>query len=199
MTLYWKYPGVRYDGNLALDHSEWGTVENLRRVWNHQINFKTFSQGHLQQLLQETLPVCDFTWAPPVVHNVFWRSALSAGHSQTSVLLLVILILGKLLRLRHPLQLQPVLAGVAKVRAGEALGCCVGEVLAEQIKKCLPGTKQLSREGLHRACSEDVVFRPVAQVEVEKTSLWGEGTVLTRLFPHCTQIKNWSVWVWTYK
>lgn len=124
---------MRYIGNLALHHSEGATVENLRRVWNHQINFKTLSQGDLQQLLQETLPVCDLTRAPPVVHYVLGRSALSAVHSQTPVLLLVILVLGKLLRLRHPLQLQPVLPGVAKVWAGEALGCCVGEVLAEQI------------------------------------------------------------------
>lgn len=57
------------------------------------------------------------------------------------------------------------------MRAGEALGCSVGEVLAEQIQKGLPGTKKLRREGLHGARSEDVVFWPVAQVEVEKASL----------------------------
>lgn len=62
------------------------------------------------------------------------------------------------------------------MRADEALGRCVGKVLAKQINKCLPGTKQLSRQGLHRACSKNVVFRPVAQVEVEKTSLEREGT-----------------------
>lgn len=155
----------------ALDQPERSTAQNLRRLGNHQIDLESFGQGHLQQLLQKALPVGDLARAPLVVHVVIGRSAFGAGDGQPPVLLLIVLVLRQLVGPRHPLQLQSVRPGVAGTRAGEALGRYVGEVLTKQIQKGLPATKKVGGEGLHGARSQDVVFRPVAQVEVEETGL----------------------------
>lgn len=137
----------------ALYKTKGGAIKNFRRLRNHQVHFESFSQRHLEQLLHKTLHVCDFAAAPTRVHDVVRLRGFRVRDRQTSVVLFVVLVLWELVGSWHPFQFQPVLSWVAQMRTCEALGCSVGEALAEINQECSPGTKEVSCEGSHWACA----------------------------------------------
>lgn len=161
----------------ALDEPKWGAVKDFSWVRSHQINLEPFSQRHLQQLFHKTLHVGDFTLVLVHIHDVIWLRDVSVKDSQSSVALLVVLVLREFIRSWHPFQLQPVLPGVAWMRATVTLGWSVGEALTEQSQEGSPSTKEVDREGSYGACTELVVFWPMPQVKVEDADLEWEDRI----------------------